>query len=364
MSASSSATSSELSPSVISDGSTREGWDYVLICSNGSSGGKRLLSTLDHSPHTHCRNEPYNNQGSPFRPLREFPRGWVLASGQEADLERDWDRAVAWTAARQGDRDFMPSPPKAHDRGLARSLGLLNVLASRRARRLLSTLSPALAGDEWPLPWWAGNRETFRQARLVMKFNQSPALVRWVLENRPRVKVVHLVRHPAGCLNSWHRRHLANNPDHFVLKNNLHRLRVVAEVDAAAAGAFGDIDRMTLENGGLDGSELLYWWYAVTTVHRSGEGRRQYTLIRDEDMLLDAAGTARRLYEACGLEWTGPVDKYVESRAQNWARSSAIWTELVPETIQLKVRNLLEGSEIESFWESDQRVSRVDYSWI
>lgn len=333
-------------------------WDYVIIAGNGGSGSKRLLHLLDQSPRTHCRNEPYNNLTSPFRAIREFPRGWAIPPGEERLLEEGWDAAVAWSAARQGDRDFLPPPRKHHLHEAVRAAGLLKPLASRTLRRWMGLLTPALGQEEWELPRWAGSRERLSGAIPVLKFNQSSGLIAWVLANRPRVKVVHIVRHPAGCLNSWRKRHLAQHPTDFVFENNRERLRSVAAIDPEAARQFGDIESLSLE-----ASELVFWRYAALAIHRAVPDPGQYELVLDEDVVADGPDVARRIYDACGIPFEEPVEAYVRDHAENWAKKSCPWKTMIPETDHALVEGLLEDTEMADWWNPEQVVSRIDYTW-
>ncbi len=339
-------------------GSTERQWDYVIIVGNGGSGSKRLLHIFDQSSHTHCRNEPYNNLTSPFKAIREFPRGWAIPPSEVDILEQGWDDAVKWTHERMGDRDFLPPPQKNHLYEGIRSTGLMKPLASRTMRKMMGILSPSLKKEEWPLPWWAGSKSRLEDAFLILKFNQSSGLIRWVLENRPRVKVIHIVRHPAGCLNSWRIRHLASHPEDFVYQNNLNRLRSVAEIDPEAREQFGDIDRLSNAE-----AELLFWRYAALVVHRAGVGKEQYELVLDEQVVQDGVTTSKQLYDISGLEWEPKVAQYVESHAKNWKEKSCSWDSMLPEEDHEMIQQLLSGTEMEEWWQPEQVVSRIDYTW-
>jgi hypothetical protein len=333
-------------------------WDYVMIVGNGGSGTKRLLRIFDQSRQTHCRNEPYNNRQSPFEHLRTVPRGWILRPDDLALMEESWDAAVEWTRERMGDRDWMPSPSKDHFHPTAERFGLPPLLSSRRIRSVLRLIAPALRREEWLLPRWAGNRAALRRALLVMKFNQSPGFARWVLLKRSRVKVIHIVRHPAACLHSWRKRHLAERSHKEVEQNNLRRLEAVAEFDPSWAPRLGDLRRLSAEE-----SELLFWLYGTLTTHAAGLGRDPYERVLDEEIALHPVATARRLYAACGLTWTDHVEAWLEERAENWRSRTHPWQHHVSSRDHPLIERLLADGELRTWWKTDQSVSDIDYTW-
>ncbi|UCH52333.1 MAG: hypothetical protein JSW09_06800, partial [Pseudomonadota bacterium] len=120
---------------------------------------------------------------------------------------------------------------------------------------------------------------------------------------------------------------------------------------------FGDLERL-----GLEESELLFWLYNVVTTHRAGEGKASYALVLDEDMSADAMRTAKRIFAACGLEWTAQADAWLAERAPNWRASTTPWRELVP----AELHGLIEGlvcDELAGWWSEDQAVSGINYTW-
>lgn len=333
-------------------------WESILIAGQGKSGTKRLLRLMDLSPQTHCRSEPYNLAGSPFRQLRTGVRAWVLGEEERRMFAAEWNYARDWTRERVGDRDRLPPPPKHHIYSAARRLGLVHLLSSRSVRRYLRTVWPGLSGDEWLLPRSIGRRDALANASLVIKLNQFPSLVQWILEERPSVKVVHIVRHPAGFLRSWWERHYCNHDPDRILQDNQHRLRVIAEREDAWAASFGDIGRMCAAE-----AELWFWRYATESCHRAGCGSGQYMLVLDEDIASAPVGVARRLYTACGLEWTQYVEASIAVLAEHWRSRMTPWRNLLERGQMEIVQRVLNGSPMEAWWDDQQLVSRTDYRW-
>jgi len=336
----------------------RSPWDYVLVAGSGGSGSKRLLRIFDQSTKTHCRNEPYNNLGSPFAQLRSSPRAWVLAPDDLALLDREWDAAVRWTAARMGDRDTLPPPPKGHFLELGTRLGLLRLLSSRTARRLTRVVPSGGLREEWRVPRFIARRGALERSLLVMKFNQAPALMRWVLQRRPRVKIIHLVRHPAGYLASWQTRLLSRADREAVTLANRERLRVIAAARPEWAATFGPLEERSAEE-----LELLFWLYDTRSICEAGSGKAQYELVLDEDISIGGFDVAKRLYASCGLEWEEGIETWLADSAANWRARTLPWRGLLKPAEVAIIEELLGKRDFEGWWSPDQLVSRIDYHW-
>jgi hypothetical protein len=332
-------------------------WDCVLIFGYGKSGTKRLLRTLDLSPTTHCRNEPYNLSGSPWQRLRTLPRGYIVRPTDDELLRDEWDGAVDWCRHRMGERDRLPPPPKAHLHPLARRLGVLRLLGSRTARRVAGLVVRDLRRDEWLLPAWAGDRALLEQALVVLKINQSPGFACWVLRNRPTNKVIHIVRHPAGVLHSWSRRFLRDEDDERVRRNNIDRLELIARTDGGWAERFGDIGRMTVAE-----AEMWFWLYVTEVTHAAGEGSEQYHLVLDEDMMQKPVDVARTLYRECAIPWAQSVEDVLLEHASAWRACAAPWRDLLDADQVSTLEEILGSSPLRDLWSQDQLVSRIDYA--
>ena len=332
---------------------------YAIVMANGGSGSKRLLRILDQSANTHCRGEPYNLASSPFRQLRTFPRGWVVTTDDERLLEAQWDQAARWTAVRMGARDCLPPPPKEHHYSLARRLGLLRAVSSETLRKQVSLIMPGLSEDEWLLPRWIGARTRINQSLLVMKFNQSPGLGKWILANRKDVKVLHLVRHPAARLSSWRIRHLSKGDSELVRQRNAARLRAIRDLDQSWAHRFGEIDQLSVEE-----SELLFWVYETETIYGAGNGRKQYELTLDEQVVEEPMTVAKSLYRSLGLDWSLRTEEWVRAKARHWRERATPWRDLLPARSVESVERILDASEVREWWDHDQVVSGIDYDWM
>lgn len=316
--------------------------DYVLIVGHGRSGTNWLLDLFDLSPRTHCRNEPYGIDSSPFAqlPSRHFRKQ------EQPELETMWDEAVRFTAFRMGERDHSVRARKEHLHDTSLRLHLPELLGRRKVRRMLGLAFRSLRASEWLLPRWLGSRGALAQATPVMKFVQAPGWLVWVLEKRPCAQVAHIVRHPGGFLNSWRKRYLSKHDYQSVLAANRARLRSLAESDNTWAERLAHLQQMS-----ADESELWYWRYSTETIHQAGAKSGRYHLVIYEQLVTDTIGTTRRLYQECGLAWCNGIQKAIRTRASGSASIAAAWrTSLSAADLELVAR-ILKGSRMQNWWE-------------
>ncbi len=329
----------------------------VVVAAHCSSGSKRLLRILDQSPVTHIRSEPYNCPGSPFASLRRMPASWIDLPESCDELRAGWDAAAAWAHSRMGPRDCLPSPPKRHQKRLPRALGLQHAFGSRRLRRLVADVGGVVGGsEEWPVPPAMAAPDDLSESTLVMKFNQSPQIVGWLLRERPDVSVVHLIRHPAAYLNSGMSRRRSGQE--AARRANIERLRVISDRDPHSLIESAGLDRLDFEQ-----SELLFWVYANTRARDAGSRCANYMLVRDEDVVADASSVAAQLAAELFLEWPERATRWLSHRATHWTARSTCWTDLLDARQADCVRAALEMSDLDELWDADQRVSHVDYRW-
>jgi hypothetical protein len=313
----------------------------VLINGHGRSGTNWLKDILDCSHATHCRNEPDMLGESPFDVLP--PKR--LVHTDQAALEAGWERAVAWASERVGERDRFIQSPKDHLRPFARSTGLYYAVARPRRRKVLSQLLPSLRGSHWIMPSWIFDARKLERALPVLKINQAPGWSSWALANRPRVAILHIVRHPGGMLNSWKNRYVAERDPDDVLRSNHDRLATIAESHEEWAGRFGDIEAL-----GVEEAELWFWRYAVEEIHRAGSDKPGYMLIKYEDLAQDTVGLAERIYAHLGLEWTDAASSRIHAEAVNAPSISAAWRSKLDDHDVAAIERVLAGSEMERWW--------------
>lgn len=321
--------------------------DYVMIVGEGRSGTNWLLDLFDASPQTHCRNEP--NILTDTSPMAKLPTPFVPKAETDAVLEREWDDAVRWTASRLGAHDPKIDNPKSHVYELGRRMGVHRTM-NQRARKILKPLVPSLRGGEWPLPWWVGSRSNMAKAKHVIKLVQIPAWATWVLRRRPECRVVHIVRHPGGFLNSWRTRFLPRLPLDVTLANNHNRLKAIRAQFPEWGERFGDVDAMDVVE-----SELWYWRYASETINAAGKDRpANYQRLLYEEVAADPAGVAKRMYEFGGVEWTADVEQRIRAVSSKAEALAVAWRSKMSASDVASIEKVMRGSIMEHWWDAYQ----------
>ncbi len=312
-----------------------------------------MLKILDLSRQTHCRCEPNELAGSLFGVL---PDSCLCMEHDDGRFAEIWDNAVEWAGMRMGERDSFPLSPKRHIWPMAQRLQIYRLLKHGTVRRAMGFVCSSLRRAEWELPRWIGNREALAEAAVVLKTGPVPGWADWIVRNRPETKMVHVVRHPAGFLHAYHIRWLTGRDVGTVCELNRARLKKISQVDIGWAERFGDIERMSVCE-----AELWYWVYVCEVTHCAGDGRDNYVLIRDEDVVGDPVGAGKRLYEACGLEWNDYAQAWLEGMADHWREHAEPWRELVSDEDAELIERILGGSMMRDWWSLDEVVSRCDY---
>jgi hypothetical protein len=196
------------------------------------------------------------------------------------------------------------------------------------------------------MPFWVGSEAALERAVVVFKMIQIPGWVAWVLARRPSTKIVHIVRHPGGFLNSWRNRHLGVHDPEEVRTENRNRLDVIRTAHPEWAGRFGDIDAMAVGE-----SELWYWRYATETINAAGAGKPQYHLILYEHLAADPTAVMRRVFEFSGLEWDDRIARRVRARSTESTSIAAAWRSKLSKEEVAHVERVLAGSPMERWWD-------------
>jgi len=314
---------------------------YVLIVGQGRSGTNWLLELLDLSPRTHCRNEPNEIDGALFAKLPS-PH---LDRPMPPQFAERWDEAVSAASRTMGERDRHVMPYKQYAWETMRLVGGRQLVMKERTRRVLSVVHPALRRREWGMPWWLGRQSAMQQALPVLKFTQTPGWACWVLRNRPEVPVIHIVRHPAGFLNSWVNRYLAKLDRGVVRRENEARLREIAAVDRDWARRFGDIAEMTVEQ-----SELWYWIYANEVLYNIGRRLSGYMHVVYERVVSDPLAMTRKMFERCGLQTDQAIERGVKATTVESKAIGAQWQEQLSADQVSLVERMLGQSIMRGWW--------------
>ena len=315
---------------------------YILIVGQGRSGTNWLLDLLDLSVMTHCRNEPNKLETSLFSQL---PSPLVRQSLDDV-FGQKWNQAIASAALKMSGRDRIGNTGKSHLYELVRQFGGSYVLSKKKWRLLVSLVMPSLRQTDWLVPWWFANLHALEEASTVLKLNQIPAWAEWVLRNHSAILVIHIVRHPAGFLNSWRKRYLAKHDSVKVRRSNEERLTKIADSDKRWAKLFGNVRAMT-----LDELELWYWRYASETIDIAGDGQANYLRIIYEDLVSDTLKISKQLYEKCDLPWTLAIETGVFKSASSSNLIATAWRKnLLPEQISV-VKKVMAGSFMSKWWD-------------
>jgi hypothetical protein len=232
---------------------------------------------FDTSPETFCRNEPNVIQGSPCEQLEAI---WKVEPLMP-DMDQQWDDIAAWMGSHMGERDHRLEYPKFYAYSLARKTGISAFTARPKIRNALKAIFPEFRQGEWEMPWWIGSQTELERSYAVFKINRSSRIAVWLIKNRPQIPVIHIVRHPGGRLNSWLNRFLSTRDAEAIDQRNKARLKQVLEIAPEWKDLIGDIDTMSIVE-----SETWFWRYVTETIHRAGEGAKNYKLIIYEHLAL------------------------------------------------------------------------------
>jgi hypothetical protein len=333
---------------------TMDHTDPVFVAGFGRSGTNWLLNLLDLHEATHCRNEPDVLATSQFKRLPS-PERPVAAESEFAAL---WDVAVQWACQRYGERDRMPRRHKSYLRDRGIQLGVWRLLEKHKARALLSVTSPSLRQAEWTIPWWLDTTDALSRARHVLKLNDRHCWFAWVMAHRPAARVLHLVRHPGGVLQSWRSRWLAKNDPQFVRAECLARLARISQVSPAWAARFGELEELDTA-----AAELWYWRYSTEAMWRSGAQRPGYKRLLYEDLVNDPVTELRDVYAFCGLSWDAGIEREIDPRQElpaersRWYERVSVdpsaaseWRARTSAADHALIARVLEGSPLQHWW--------------
>jgi len=327
---------------------------YGLIIGNGRSGTNWLLTMLDASRLTHCRNEPQEIARSPYHQLPHPP----LTGKTAALMATRWDEFVHWSAERMGERDLKITHPKNHIYPWAQTTGLAYLPVRPKVQQALRPLLPALQRGEWRLPGWIGSAQRLRQAIAILKINDLKAWVaEWIFQQRPHIPVIHIIRHPAGQLNSGIKRFFSVlSPAEQAAERQLYQsiLHQAVQLHPEWAETFGDIERMSLIE-----AVAWFWRYNNEMIYQAGQHSDRYLPIVYENLVQAPITYARKLYDLCDLPWTGEVEAIIQQGLDTsvWGkldkspRSVAdAWKQKLDPEHQTLAATVLQGSVMAAWW--------------
>lgn len=325
----------------------------VVVTGNGRSGTNWVLDILNASPSTHCRNEPHRIETSPLHPLAT---NWTEPAGAPPIIDL-WDSALAWSAARIGERGPEIVTTKNFVRGThSLSNFLLNAPLHPRQRALLQRLDRRYVNQEWTPPTWLISAEALQRATTVLKIiNIDPRNIVWLFEQHPTLPVLHVVRHPGGRLHSWNTRFRSHESDSALLERNKTRLRHVTSIAPQWRLVFGNIDEVSLSL-----SELFLWRYLNETIIEAASTAPNGSVFVYEELVAAPQEGARAVYQASGVPWDDATKDVVTSRlgtsvwgdlSQSPAETASRWREQLSEQDVEDVERVMSTSPLATLWE-------------
>ena len=189
------------------------------------------------------------------------------------------------------------------------------------------------------------------RAVCVLKFNQVPGWVEWVLNNRENYRVIHIVRHPGGMLNSWQRRYLSRHDETCVAHESRSRLQEIAHRRPRWRRGFGDLEALR-----ADEMELHFWRYAAESIHEAGQNSDRYMAITYENLASNAENVAERVYEFCGAAWDEQIRARVAATTRRSAAIATEWRQRLSARQLRLVEKVLDSSSLGGWW-SDEAVA-------
>jgi hypothetical protein len=179
----------------------------------------------------------------------------------------------------------------------------------------------------------------------------------WILRHRPQARILHIVRHPCGRLNSWLSRYVAGRNVDEILAVRKDRLRKIGEADTDWQAKFGDVEAMSLVE-----CEVWFWRYFNESVYAAGHDHTGYLRLVYEDLVEAPIAHARQAYAFCGLSWDTHVEAIISRGLDSSIRGklshtpasiARAWkTGLLPKHIQT-VEAIVHDSPIMAWWATD-----------
>ena len=314
---------------------------YIFIVGHGRSGTNWLLDLLNASPQTFCK-EPDDLVDSPLKPFWPYRGGW---RDNLSLFEGGWDKAILDMAKSMGHHDIRIKNPKVYLHEIPRRLGIIRLLCGTRCGKLMQRIIPSLRSGEWPIPWWIGDADKLKDAITVIKTVQTPGWAKFVLQYRPEVPVVHIVRHPGGYINSWLNRYISTtNPDE-VADRNRRRLFAISDADPIWKARLGDIASM-----GMVEAELWYWRYATELIHLNSGKSHNYHLLIYKDLAQNPVPLIKNLYESTGLPWTDEVRIAIDAACRKSSTFIDNWKKELSAEYQELAEAVLRDSPLSKYW--------------
>jgi hypothetical protein len=321
----------------------------LIVTGHGRSGSNWLLRLFDKSPSSFCRSEINEIVGS-F--LFGIPSSQIRGEVHERDLT-NLGFTLDSSKYYYSERDPFASQPKDYTVELIRRTTGQKFFR-RRARLLQKVRSMYRENGEFKIPWWICSKRGIDNAVHIYKLLLVPEWIDWILENKPDIFVIHLIRHPLGYINSWHNRFFTGRNPEEIRAANIERLLRIRKSDYKWTIPWELDKESEFSNKEL---ELWYWRYANEVTLKSGNGKPNYDIVTYRDLALNTDVYMRKFYQRVSLEYTNDIAQGIAEASKKSASIALKWeTSSTPEDIELAKR-ILDGSPLATYFESKPQQS-------
>lgn len=318
----------------------------VIIAALGRSGSNWLLKSLDLSFSTFCRYD--------WR-LAYDPSEWErisldtnFAPDCTSNSHKQLLSTLEFLSEQQGKGDKPPRVNKEY----YKIPWLYNYLFSLRRRRVLLRLfhpfSTLPESKTWSTKTHLIDSQALQKSTKVFKWIPSIPLLKEIASINHDIKVVHLIRNPAGYIQSWKTRYAA-------FQDSEEHLAINRAFIASMANAKLEWREYLLEQGptmSLVESELWKYRYVNESVMQLFKDSSLYRVITYEQLVTQPIDTLMNLYEFSGLEWSKETENKVLNDAKDPSEVVDSWkSKLTDEEIR-HVDSVLESSPLLKMWKN------------
>lgn len=292
----------------------------LIIFGSPRSGTTWLGKIFDSHPEVHYFHEPEIARPTS---LSQFPRSDASSRAQAAD---DLD---AWQAARDlrtaGTRPIFRKRGEPALRYLARSSQIYLYKGLERLDESFAFMGPILAPFSGPAP--------VRVIKTVNMLGRAGLCI----EAEPKLRAIHLLRHPCGQVASM-----------------LRGIRRFGERDELACGAL--LDSPLGRAQGLTGErieamgavERLAWKWAAfnEAAYEPLAASNRAVTVSYESVTADPLAEMRRLFDQCGLAWANETERFIRASTAQGKTQSHYGLKRDPKAAARRWRDELDADDI------------------
>jgi hypothetical protein len=176
-----------------------------------------------------------------------------------------------------------------------------------------------------------------------------PEWINWILENKPEIHIIHLVRHPLGFINSWYNRYFASRDPEKTKAINVDRLRRIKKFDPSWTLPWDSGKEDEFSNKEL---ELWYWRYANEALLTSGAKNASYNFVTYSELTHNTEKYLKKYYDLLSLEYSDKISKKILDASKKSASLSEKWKEDASEEDLALAERILDGSPLKEFFSS------------